>query len=571
MRQRLLISLALRLRRAPGSAVLGLLLVACSQPDQALVEPPRTVLEPPPSPCTDATWCWERGRPLTLAPGDPLVAYGPEGTFLRWVGDNFVDQSVPTGLTLTSVQVSPNETWVSDEEGGTWRWDGRRWEAQVSAVPIAKVFGAKDGSLWALSAGEASGHGQSSGAELLRFREVWYAAMPPPEFCLGGSYLALEGGEIWAAGLTCDAEGTVDAVEVRRWTDGGWTLVGAPIPEQGWFPSLELVGEQVQVEATSLFGWDGRTWQPVERSIYPQNLGPDDEALWNGEAYTVVPRALECEQALGGVLNTAFCTGGGQIYQAVRGAWVPMLDEPYSDTQPAERLAELPTRLWAGGGTEVAYAFAANDVYRAARGSSVLEHFDGLGWSPVYQAPSAIRAIRGGASDDLWFASEEGPVHFDGRRYQARPIPESESSWGTVALLVWPGGPTLYSNGPVLYQWGGAWTPIYRAPDNWYVDAIGGPGPDDLWMAIRHAGRSNDAQLLHYDGTSWTPGESGAWAGSIIASDGVETWIHRDGRLDRLDAPGPTIPAPRLYESQFELRPREFWLLAHGQAARSAR
>ena len=285
----------------------------------------------------------------------------------------------------------------------------------------------------------------------------------------------------------------------------------------------------------------------------------------------MVPRSLGCVQALGAGRTPSFCTGRGQVYRAVRGTWVPTLAEPYQATQPAERLAELPARLWAGGDTEVAWAVGPNDVYRARRDSSILERHDGLGWTTAYEAPSAIRAIRGGAKDDLWFASDEGPVHFDGQAYEPRPVPESDPIWGTLALLTWPSGAAFYSNGPVLYSWEGAWASIYRAPDNWYVDAIGGPGPDDLWMAIREAGRSNNAQLFHFDGRTWTPGESGAWAGSIITSDGVETWILRGNRLERLDAPGPTIPTPYLFWTQLELRAREFWLVAEGQAVRGPR
>jgi hypothetical protein len=560
-------------RLLPLPLVLGLALLACSQPDQGLV-PPKTgtpVVERALLPCKNAPWCWERGRPLVLAPGDPLVAFGPEGKFLRWVGDQWVDQSVPTGLTLTSVQVGPDETWVSDEQGGSWRWAGQGWEAQQSVVPIAKVFGAPDGSLWALSAGTSSGHGQSSGGKLLRFREVWVESIPTPEFCLGGSYLALERSEIWAAGLTCDAEGTVNAVEVRRWADGVWTLVGAPIPEQGWYPTLSRVGGQVQVEATGLFGWNGASWQTVERTIHPQNLGIEDEALWDGEGYTVVPRDLGCEQAVGGILNTAFCTGQGQIHMKVRASWVPTLEDTYQQTQTADRLNVVPTRLWAGGDTRVAWAAGPDDVYRARRHSAVLEHYDGQSWSAAHQAPSAIVAIRGGGADDLWFASEEGPVHFDGQTYESRPVPEFDLTWGRVALLAWPGEQALYSNGPVLYRWQGEWTEVYRTPENWYVDAIGGPAPDDLWMAIREAGRSNNAQLLHFDGKTWTPGESGAWAGSIIASDGVETWLHRRGRVDRLDAPGPNIPTPSEFWSELVVTTKELWLVADGQAARSPR
>jgi hypothetical protein len=159
--------------------------------------------------------------------------------------------------------------------------------------------------------------------------------------------------------------------------------------------------------------------------------------------------------------------------------------------------------------------------------SSLIEHWDGRGWS-IVDAPDAgrLKAIVAVAPDDAWALGDRTLLHWDGATWTSVDIPKvpgaslstmATSGSGDIWIAGVRPGPFIGHNTRglstvVMHLDGRRWTltptPNPGSRDN-YVEGIVAVAPDDVWAAgySSDLGKgSPEAQSLtmHWDGTSWT-------------------------------------------------------------------
>lgn len=561
-----------RLLLAASGLPVGLL-AACG------AEPPALPAAVAGDSCPSAGWCWQRGRPLTVD-GDRarglVYALGAEGAFLRWEHDRFVATPVPTPRTLLSAWLrSPDDAWVSDAAGGTWRLDGASWRAVEAPAPVHRIFGGPDGSLWAKAGGSASAHGGTSAARLLREQGGrWVEAMEPFPYCLGGDFTLAPSGQIWSAGLVCSGAGTVEGMEVHRFDGAGWQRVGERIAGQAWFPSFVPGTERVRVRAQGTFEWDGAGWRRVEPPAVPQMLPADQQALWDGLDVLIVPSALGCEGAYRLDARQVFCFGYGQIHRQVGTDWQATLADPFAATQGPERWGRVPPALWAGGHVLHAWGSGPADVYRTRLDSrSRLEHFDGAAWAVALDAGVDVVDVAGAGRGEVWALTAGGLHRSDGSRFTAVPVPAELDAGELSRLLALGGGAVLVLGERALLRYDGGWTVLRRAPTSWALHAVAGSGARDLWLSLRRLGRSNDAALERFDGERWAAVPVTGLSRAVeLFSRGGETWLATAGSVQSLGGSDAPIASDwDGFDAALWVGPDALWLTTARQARRLPR
>lgn len=493
--------------------------------------------------CTDDEWCWVRGRPLTLT-GDrarnEVAAIGAQGSFFRWDGSRWQAFPLPTRRTVVSAwTAAASEACASDDAGNVFHFDGGAWSREPLDGRVDRVLGGDDGSCWAIAGGEPAPHGGASGARLFhRVDGAWIQAAPPHPYCMGGDYLVVDDVP-WSAGLTCDAQGHVENVEVRRFDGQSWQLVGAPIEQQGWYPSLSRTAGKVTVRATGTFAWDGTTWSRAPMTDYPQNRAPDETPLGDDLGYVMTPSVLRCDAAYHLTLGDALCVGNGQVYRQ-GSPWSATIADPLGETGAAGPWGEVPAALWAGSDTRRAWGSGPSDVYRIRRTSpSALEHFDGARWETL--SISGVVDVDGAAAGDVWIVDASGPRHLEDGVFVPRAIPADAAQPAKRIHALGSGRAAAISDRAVFVtDASGSFQRAYEAPSTFEIESIAGSSPDDLWITERSTGRSNDARLLRFTDGAWTviPVE-GLERSAELATRSGETWIATSAFVARLDGAAP--------------------------------
>lgn len=158
------------------------------------------------------------------------------------------------------------------------------------------------------------------------------------------------------------------------------------------------------------------------------------------------------------------------------------------------------------------YGFGPDDVYAVGEGGGML-HYDGDTWSRIETGTTEdLWGIFGTSADDIWIVggtatSVGDPVlmHYDGTTFDMVPLDASQNPNRARSLFkVWGVGSKLFavgSKGWILSYDGTTWTPenTGAAADDDFV-ALWGSSEDEI-LAV--GGRSN-GQISLYDGTSWT-------------------------------------------------------------------
>jgi hypothetical protein len=155
-------------------------------------------------------------------------------------------------------------------------------------------------------------------------------------------------------------------------------------------------------------------------------------------------------------------------------------------------------------------------------------------WESPLPDGSPVHALWGAAADDLW-AVGESVSHWDGRRWSPVTLPGAgdEQVWyavhGCSARDVWIAG----HDGQLVHFDGSAWTPVQSGTTRPLL-AVWCRGPDDLWVA------GDRGLLRHHDGQRWSaprvPGRAtlyrlfGRTADDAWAVGDSSTVLHFDGR-----------------------------------------
>lgn len=525
-------------------------------------------LAPTRTTCPEDGWCWVRGRPLTVGGGfspGRVFAIGPDGEFLRWTDDGWFTQTVPTArMIVSALIVDPHEMWAADDEGSAWRFDGAAWARSPADWPIVRFLPTHDTAVWAVAGASAGAHGEISGGSLVRRDgDAWVRPMEPHPFCLGGDY-AIVDGQPWTVGLTC-VDGGVNAAEVRRFDGSSWVLVGEPIEGQGWFPSFTRSEQPVRFRGTGSFEWDGTAWRTAETAGYPQDLGPEETAIFDGIGYVRVDASTGCDQVFRADEESRWCAGSGRVFFEGSGGWLPTIADPFELTQPRARFDSLPATLYAGSDTAVAWAAAPDDVYRVRVSSGrAAEHFDGLAWRTVLAG--TVYDVDGAASDDVWFTSEHGPVHWDGSTFEMLAIP-AELGEHVERVAALGHGVAVFSAGDGLLLYDDGWSTLHRFDDGWVVTSIAGTSVSDLWIARHHPGRSNDVMLAHRVGATMIDVALVQVVGEIAVA-GDRVFVRSEGMVTDSARDAPMLIGDFQWDAALSVTRDAVWLTTGSQALR---
>jgi hypothetical protein len=168
-------------------------------------------------------------------------------------------------------------------------------------------------------------------------------------------------------------------------------------------------------------------------------------------------------------------------------------------------------------------------------------HFDGQGWTTFPAGPSALFAIWGSGSRDVWAVGDAGAiVHFDGAAWSPLVVPAAAGAhlsaiWGSGPDDVWAVG-TVNSAAVVLRWDGQTWSSVGCcgadiSPVGLTLAAVAGSGPVDVW-AVGAAQDSTTAVTtpvaLHWDGTAFSPVAvpgTGFGLGAVFSAGAGDVWF----------------------------------------------
>ncbi|TDC89939.1 hypothetical protein [Actinomadura sp. 7K507] len=204
-------------------------------------------------------------------------------------------------------------------------------------------------------------------------------------------------------------------------------------------------------ERTDLLHWNGRRWTTA--------AGPAGEQ----------PYAIDLDQA-GGLWATGIAGDTTTVSVRRRGRWTNSLTLPQPSGLNAIA-AGTASEVWAGGYPE------------SQTGQTPLWHFDGTDWTRIPWGTTWahwILQIEYVAPDDVWFyALEQHPLfpppalhHWNGSGFTVHQIPRATGTTGAVRPMSAVG----------------------------FLGSIASDGRGGVWVSTPH----NTAELLHFDGASWT-------------------------------------------------------------------
>ena len=202
---------------------------------------------------------------------------------------------------------------------------------------------------------------------------------------------------------------------------------------------------------------------------------------------------------------------------------------------------------------------APDDVWAVGDGGFTA-HWDGCAWTRTPSpATQTLIAIDGTAGDDVWAVGELGAVHWNGTAWYGEDTPQGsvkrlavsgrQQAWllttssiyrssgggwietphsvfGVVDLFAKSGAVWLSGAGTAgnfASKWSGStWQNQPLQDTTTLVDAIGGTGPDDVWIAEQR-GR----MLHHWNGQTWSASRTGAEAEvTLISGSGAgDVWL----------------------------------------------
>jgi len=428
---------------------------------------------------------------------DQIWAVGTAGLALRWNGDSWQDKSMPTGADIASVWGrGPNDVWAiaagSPAQPGTrLHWNGTQWQ-------------------------------QSDGGAPCTFLQVW----------------GTDTERGW---------GRCRSGELEYWNGDQFIEIADPAPGD----PIEVAGNAASAFAADGTGrvmhWDGASWTTLlEGSLADNRIGfwsmfqmPDGDVLVGGDYGAIARCSIDaCSWLAGGPdtarfsMKAAWAAAASDVWAVGDGIahfdgarWRPV-DTPQSGRLYAvhglsasdvwavgDSVMHYDGCVWseidtgvAGGQLYAVWARAADDVWAVGGevGAGVAIHFDGASWTS-HPMPGQMSGVWGTAPDRVWAVGEAGTImRWDGAAWS----PEGdwggdsyawfEAVWGTSDGDLWLVGEKDY-RGFIAHRTGEEWTAMSsrRRPD-WFLFALGGSGPDDVWAA------GNFGRVMHWDGMDWT-------------------------------------------------------------------
>ena len=300
-------------------------------------------------------------------------------------------------------------------------------------------------------------------------------------------------GDVWAVGSYTtyidNSQQTRSAALIEHWTGTAWEQV--PGPEAG-LPQYAgaYLNALAAINPRDVWAVGGIPGDYGPRTPPPQPL----VERWDGVAWQVMPAPpgvaapLTVVAASGpaDVWTASGTAAGGRAFHWNGRAWQETVIP-----QPPDAIVSWTGLVAPAPGV----AGIVGRVYNPNLGrgtSGLLAHWDGRAWTVVTPADvpayTQFTTVAANGPRDVWVAGQVEPP--------PGPIP-------TVAPPLTP--EPAPGAGPVLLHWdGNGWSRV-PVPDNYIIQAMIFPQPDNGWASGLADTDGRRFGLLHWDGTRWTP------------------------------------------------------------------
>jgi hypothetical protein len=492
---------------------------------------------------------------------DDLWAVGANG-LLHWDGTSW---SVPLDAAC-HCQVArgeaiwgaaPNDIWIAGGSSFS-HYDGSTWTTLTGptmAQPKA-LWGSASDDIWAVGWNGSMAH--YDGESWTAFVDAFLGT--PTTSTLEAVWGSAPD-DVWAAGVNST---------LLHWDGVGWENRSSALPDTPPGATRDLVdiwgdgADNVWIAATdgSLLHFDGDGWfkapeqsKKALRAVWGDKSGgivgvglSGSVLRYGGDAWrTNPPRVVSSDlMTLWGAPGQGLLAlGGGQSAVWDGTGWQATNAGPYAIE--GSRLA----------GTSSKDVWAVN-----VSGSSLLDHFNGATWTPVYTVTSPgspviyspLSDVWTSAANDIWAvgpAPTEGNgvlVHSDGAAWTLfdSGVPVNLTSvWGSARDDVW----ATTSSEAVLHFDGATWTPstlsaMSTSPSTTTWQLVRGTAKDDVWLFGGFSWSGYKAGgftpgFRHFDGTTWSPpvsfGGGSAVVNAMWSPGPGQVWVLLSGVLLRFD------------------------------------
>jgi hypothetical protein len=328
--------------------------------------------------------------------------------------------------------------------------------------------------------------------------------------CAGGVCLRAGCGDSFVTGSEeCDTAGetTISCTALGYYDDGTATCQS----DCSWDDSActGRCGDQVANGAEACDGPDLRDLSCEELGFYRELSAPTctnictidssgcadycGDSITNGPEFCDSERPnLDCVD-LGGDAGHPTCTGSctPALASCVRFGW-SRVTTTFALTGTSYQLGDI-------------HGSGAGDIW--AVGDSVVVRYDGASWSPMTTGiDDTFRRVWAFAPDDVWLLTIDRVVHYDGTAFAPQTVPTG----GAVLTDLWGAGPSdLYLSGDgglLLHYDGASWTPIDTGITS-MITAVSGSGPDHV-MAVAAGGSVAVLSAGSWTTTSVTGGDA---------------------------------------------------------------
>lgn len=528
--------------------------------------------------CSADGWCWEGPSPIgqnirdlfALSKDDVWLVGGEGftgGVIARWDGLTWRDVTPEPMPGVSGVWASgPNDVWFCLRDGSVRHFDGVSWsKTQLNVGRLNAISGSGPHDVWVVG-GQFSAH--FDGAV---WRSKTPTGRPGAQFYLT-DVVSFGPADAWTVGSSWEL------------TDAGTQSLGVAFHFDGtdWTPVVLPSGSDGQFGFDSVWGsHGGDVWLTGWRPLH-----------WDGTTLSIPPDpGLGSQFSIGGLPSGEMWgvswTFDAAVARFQGGAWTTMGHALDRITYGSRYL-----HPWAVA------AVASDDVWLAGP-AGVIVHWNGRELERVSRSFGVARlGAIDGMGNDIWVASQDGTLHFDGTRWEEQVLGREV----TDVFAPGDGSALAVSGNDVLSSDGRVWTVALAASTG--LNAIHGSSRTDVWTVglggvAFHRGPTGDwvradipaAEHLsdvfvlspgdawavagstgtawHWNGTTWTPFNSSTTSlTQVWASGSADVWgvgggssgsvVHWDGtRWSRV------VGLPRGLSSPFAISgtgPRDVWL-----------
>ncbi len=419
------------------------------------------------------------------------------------------ENPLPHGYPMTAVWSSgPNDVWAIAYPGAIVHYDGATWSQvplQTAGMQMRAIWGSAANDIWVGGYEYVGAH-----RELIfhydgkSWTTSYTGSTESPDFHHLNALWGSGPTDIWAIGDT----GTMLHNDGTAWSPRTpfTTLRLGSI--SGTSPTDVWALSDYSADGTVAWHFDGTSWSSTSIGG-PAFVG----GVWAVSPTDVWVATTPLTLADGGLAN------GSSLRHFDGVSWKPV-DAP----------GDL-YRLWGSD---------AKNIW--AVGTEGIAHYDGTSWTLASTVARGARWIRGSGPNDVWVASNFGPLaHFDGANWSilapttSLPATGVTAVWAASPTDVWAAGnergdpdangPT--SRGTILHRTAAGWqrTDVGVIPP---LNAMFGSAPNDVWAV------GSQGTAIRFDGTSWKsmPTGSTAHLGAVWSGGANDVWVGGYSELD---------------------------------------